>query len=67
MVETELVRNAFNILNRELGLVETERFIAIIQREKFNYTEWRKNLWKDKNVEELSSDAMNYWNKTHRI
>jgi hypothetical protein len=63
MVKAELVQNAFNILNRELGLVETERFITIIQKEKFNYTEWRKNLWQDKDVKELSAEAMDYWIK----
>jgi hypothetical protein len=46
-------------------LIETEHFVAIIQREKFNYTEWRKNLWQDKNVKELSAEAMCYWDKKY--
>ena len=47
----------------KLGIVEAERFIAIIIREPFDYTEWRKeNLFKDMTVEEISKEAMEYAN-----
>lgn len=32
-------------LNRNLGTLETERFIVLIRREKFDYTKWRENLF----------------------
>ena len=32
----------FEILTRYLGLVEAERFITLVQREKFDYTQWRQ-------------------------
>jgi len=31
-------------LNDKLGLVDTERFIALLNRESFDYTEWRKDM-----------------------
>ncbi len=41
-----------------LGLTEAGRFISLMNRDGFDYTEWRENLWKDKSVEEISSEAM---------
>ena len=56
--DTELKVQAFEILNRQLGLVETERFITLIQREKFDYTAWRQNLFAGMSGEEISRQAM---------
>jgi hypothetical protein len=44
---------AMNVLLKYLGPVDTERFISMVNREKFNYTEWRKTLWNDKTIEEI--------------
>lgn len=41
-----------------LGLTEAGRFISLMNRDGFDYTEWRENLWKDKSVEEISCEAM---------
>jgi hypothetical protein len=46
------------ILSQHLGIVETERFIALIQREKFDYTKWRQNLFTGLSGEEISKQAM---------
>ena len=57
-----LVQNALNILNEKLGLVETEKFISLINRnEGFDYTKWREHLFEDMTVEELSKKAMEYY------
>ena len=48
----------YNALNSKLDIVEAERFIALIKRDSSDYTKWRKNLWEDLTVEELSSRAM---------
>ena len=40
-----------------MGAVEAERFIALINRERFDYTEWRKNQWQDETVESLATRA----------
>ena len=41
-----------------LGNVEAERFIMLINREPFDYTEWQKNLFEGMSVQELSNRAM---------
>lgn len=46
------------MLVKNLGLVEAERFIALMNRDGFDYTEWRKDLWEGKTVEEISTLAM---------
>ena len=37
---------------------EAERFITLINREPFDYTEWQRNLFEGKSVRELSKEAM---------
>jgi len=44
-------------LNDKLGLVDTERFIALLNRESFDYTEWRKDLFKSESVDSLFEKA----------
>ena len=56
--DTELKLQALEILNQNLGLVETERFISLIQREKFDYTVWRQDLFTGLGGEEISQQAM---------
>ncbi len=43
---------------KSLGEVDAERFIALIQREPFDYTEWQRNLWEGQSIEEISHKAM---------
>ncbi|MGK5091254.1 hypothetical protein WDW89_04455 [Deltaproteobacteria bacterium TL4] len=59
MTDTEIKLKGFEVLSNALGLVEAEKFIALIQREPFDYTEWRKKgLATDLSIEELSEKAM---------
>ncbi|MEW5692659.1 MAG: hypothetical protein AB1765_05130 [Candidatus Hydrogenedentota bacterium] len=62
ITDTELKLNGYKILTENLGEVLTERFIALLQREKFDYTKWQKDLWKNIPVKELSKKAMDYKN-----
>ena len=48
------------VLNENLGPVDAERFVALIQREKFDYTKWRQHLFDGLSGEELSRKAMEY-------
>lgn len=59
-VDAELKVLGFEILTRHLGLVEAERFIALIQREKFDYTQWRQTLFAELSGEEISRQAMEF-------
>jgi hypothetical protein len=57
-VDTEIKIKGLAILTEHLGSVEAERFVAIIQREKFDYTKWRQNLFTGLPGEEISKNAM---------
>ncbi len=63
ITDTELKLKAYDVLREKLNLVDVERFISIIQREKFDYTKWRENLFEDMSLDELSDKAMKYYNK----
>ena len=41
-----------------LGDVQAEKFIALIQREPFDYTRWQRTLWPERSVEEISQAAV---------
>jgi len=45
--DTVLRDEGMRILAEQLGLEEAERFIALMRREPFDYTQWRKGLYKD--------------------
>ena len=60
--DSEIKMSGFEILNHSLGMVETERFIALIQRERFDYTKWRENLFDGLNGTEISKRAMEFQN-----
>ena len=58
MTDTELKIKGYEVLSTELGLVEMEKFIAMVQLEKFDYTKWRADLFKDMPGEQISKLAM---------
>jgi len=60
ITDTELKVKGLKVLLKELGKVEAERFIALIKKEAFDYTKWQRSLWEDKDVEELSREAMEF-------
>jgi len=45
--------DAMNLLLKGLGEVETERFIYLVKREHFDYTEWQRTLWDGMTVDEV--------------
>ena len=58
ITDTEIKLKGVQILAEYLGDVETERFIALIQREPFNYTKWRQGLHEDLTIGDISQRAM---------
>ena len=52
--EAEIRMAGMNALIQALGLVEAERFLMAISRERFNYTEWRRTGLPDLPIEELT-------------
>ena len=45
-------------LMANLGPVEAERFIMLIQKEAFDYTRWQENLFEDMSIDEISRKAV---------
>jgi hypothetical protein len=60
--EMTLRNEGMKILINKLGRVEAERFISLIIREPFDYTEWQRNLFNEVSVQELSNLAMKEYN-----
>jgi len=58
ITDTEIRLKGLKILAKYLGDVEAERFIALIQRERFDYTKWRQGLDEDLSIEDISKKAM---------
>jgi hypothetical protein len=63
-MHTEMALRAagMEILIDKLGCVEAERFISLIIREPFDYTEWQRDLFNEMSVRELSGAAMKAYN-----
>ena len=55
--DTDLRFEGIRALMQVLGTVEAERFIALINRERFDYTEWRKNQWQEETVASIAQRA----------
>ena len=58
ITDTEIKVKGLKVLYETLGDIEAERFISLIQREHFDYTKWRQDLYEDLTVEEISGKAM---------
>jgi hypothetical protein len=58
--ENALRKEGYKVLSTQLGILESERFIAIIKRESFDYTKWRENLFADVPAEEFLCSAADF-------
>lgn len=52
--ETEIRVAGMNALIGALGLVEAERFMVSMSRDRFDYTEWRRHGLPNYSLEELA-------------
>lgn len=59
----EIMNRGINCLLEQMGVVETEKFISIINREKFDYTKWREHLFEDMTLDEINDEAIEYAKK----
>ena len=64
ITDTEIKLKGVQILAEYLGDVEAERFIALIQREPFDYTKWRQGLDEDLTIQGISQKAMDLRKKS---
>ena len=56
--DTILKTEGMSILLEKLGKVDAERFIALVIKEPFDYTNWQNELFTDMSVREISRKAM---------
>jgi hypothetical protein len=63
--DTVLKVEAMDLLIKTFGVLETERFITSIKSGNFDYTEWHKELWKDKTIDEIHKMAMEFESKKY--
>ena len=66
MNDTILLDTGMDILVERLGLVDAERFIYLVNKEPFDYTKWRQNLFEGMTGREISAAAMELRRKTKR-
>lgn len=58
ITDNELRISGFSVLVQTFGDVNAERFIALMNREQFDYTEWRReNLFVGETVDSLMDKA----------
>jgi len=58
MNDVILLDNGMNLLVEHLGMVEAERFIALVNGNRFDYTQWHGVLSEGKTIEEIAERAM---------
>jgi len=57
MTDTILLNTGMKVLIDNLGLVETERFVYLMNKEPFDYTKWHSTLYEGMSVREISNMA----------
>jgi hypothetical protein len=55
--DTQIRSEGMMALIDKLGPAEATRFMTLIQREGFDYTNWRQNLFKGKTVDQIANLA----------
>ncbi|MCB1146990.1 MAG: hypothetical protein KDK38_09325, partial [Leptospiraceae bacterium] len=64
--ESQITKDALNLLNSNLGPVETEVFISTILRDPYDYTEWQRKLWEDKSINQVFNEAKDFEKKANK-
>ena len=54
---TVIKNEGMRVLAEKLGPVDAERFIVLLRREPFDYTQWRQDLYKDVPLAEFLKKA----------
>ena len=58
--DTLIKSEGMRVLAENLGIVEAERFITLVLREPFDYTEWQRNLYSNITVNELYRKVLDF-------
>ena len=57
---TDIMDIGINCLLKNLGAIETERFISVLLREKSDYTKWRQRYFAEVTSDEFHEAAVAY-------
>jgi hypothetical protein len=60
MNDTVLGQTVIQHLIDNFGIIQTERFIALVIKEPFDYTNWQRDLFTDMSVDELFRAASDW-------
>jgi hypothetical protein len=63
MTDTILKCKGMESLSQSLGIVEAERFIALILREPFDYTVWQRDLYKNVSLDDFYKNVKDFRSK----
>ena len=67
MSDDEIMARGIDCLFDNLGFIDAQKFIVMINRRKEDYTEWRReHLFEDMTDEELKADILKYA-KEHNV
>ena len=58
--DTVIKCEGMDALFDKLGIVDAERFITLMSKENFDYTNWHKDMYADLAVDELGKKAYDY-------
>ena len=58
----EIVQKGMDCLMDSLGVIDTERFIAFLLRERFDYTKWQRDYFDKRPDAEFMNHAVEYAN-----
>ena len=68
LTDSELKSKCFTILSEQVGNVEMERFIMLLNRDTFDYTEWRRNnLFQGESVDSLCDEIEAFQTSRGRV
>ncbi len=56
----DIMNKGMQCLQENLGVVEAERFISIIIREKFDYTHWQQEHFDAMTPEQINAEVKQY-------
>lgn len=58
--DNQVLQEGYNLLFNNMDIVDAEKFIALIQRNRFDYTEWRKNLFENMTIDEIITEGKKF-------
>ena len=66
ITDTALKWEGMDILIKNLGYVDAERFVALMNREPFDYAKWSQSNLEADSVRNVSNKAMQYINDVYK-